>query len=104
VLHALFQVGQVIWTTLLQQLVPRNLLGRVASLDWLISLGLVPLSFAITGPAAGALGPAATMVGAALIGAVLMLSLLFVPGVRDPERGDYERLAEDERAAAAASD
>jgi len=86
VTHALFELGQVIWTTMLQQRVPRQLLGRVSSLDWLMSTGLVPISFALTGPAADLFGPEATMVGASLIGAVLMFVLLFVPGVRDPER------------------
>ncbi|MDQ3937765.1 MAG: MFS transporter [Chloroflexota bacterium] len=88
IMHALFQLGQVIWITLLQQLVPRPLLGRVASLDWLVSTGLVPVSFALTGPAAAAFGADTTMVGAALLGAVFMGMLLFVPGVRDPERAD----------------
>jgi DHA3 family tetracycline resistance protein-like MFS transporter len=83
---ALFQVGQIIWTTMLQQLVPRELLGRVSSLDWLVSTGLVPVSFALTGPVAGWLGPGPTMVAGGLLGAVLMGALLFVPGVRDPER------------------
>jgi MFS family permease len=83
---ALFQVGQIIWVTLLQQLVPRRLLGRVASLDWLLSSGLVPVSFALTAPAAELLGPNTTMVAAGLVGALLMGILLFAPGVRDPER------------------
>ena len=83
---ALFEVGQVIWVTLLQTLVPRHLLGRVSSLDWLVSTGLVPVSYALTGPVAGAFGPGPTMIGAGLLGAVLMGALLFVPGVRDPER------------------
>lgn len=91
--HALFQLGQVIWTTLLQTLVPRKLLGRVTSVDWLVSTGLVPVSFALTGPAAEAFGAANTMVGAALLGAVLMGMLLFVPGVRDPERGESTAIA-----------
>jgi MFS family permease len=86
IVHAMFQLGQVIWTTLLQQRVPRELLGRVSSLDWLVSTGLVPISFALTGPVAAALGPETTMVGAALLGAFLMGMLMFVPGVRDPER------------------
>ncbi len=86
VVNAMFELGQVIWTTMLQQRVPRDLLGRVSSLDWLVSTGLVPVSFALTGPAAAVFGPEATMVGAALIGAVFMGMLLFVPGVRDPER------------------
>ena len=85
---ALFEVGQIIWITLLQTLVPRELLGRVSSLDWLVSTGLVPLSFALTGPVAALLGPGPTMIAAGLLGSVLMGVLLFVPGVRDPERQD----------------
>lgn len=85
-IHALFEFGQIIWTTLLQQRVPRAMLGRVSSLDWLVSIGLVPISYALTGPVAGALGPTTTLVGAAMLGAVLMGALLFFPGVRDPER------------------
>lgn len=85
---ALFEVGQIIWITLLQTLVPRELLGRVSSLDWLVSTGLVPLSFALTGPVAALLGPGPTMIVAGLLGSVLMGVLLFIPGVRDPERRD----------------
>ena len=97
----LFQIGQVIWTTMLQQMVPRSLLGRVASLDWLVSTGLVPVSFALTGPAAATFGAANTMVGAALLGSVLMGMLLFVPGVRDPERGDMNKGGREQEPAAA---
>ena len=83
---ALFEVGQIIWVTMLQALVPRRLLGRVSSLDWMVSTGLVPVSFALTGPVAELLGPGTTMIAAGLLGAVLMGALLFFPGVRDPER------------------
>ncbi|HEX6140541.1 MAG TPA: MFS transporter, partial [Candidatus Limnocylindria bacterium] len=83
---ALFQVGQIVWVTLLQTQVPRELLGRVSSLDWLGSTGLVPLSYALTGPVAAVLGPQTTMIAAGLVGAAFMGVLLFVPGVRDPER------------------
>ena len=64
-LNALLMVG---WSTLLQTHVPRELLGRVASLDWMISFGLIPVSFALTGPLAGAFGPQATLIGAGLLG------------------------------------
>jgi DHA3 family tetracycline resistance protein-like MFS transporter len=92
---ALFELGSIIWFTLLQQLVPRDLLGRVSSLDWLVSVGLVPLSFALTGPVAGIIGPETTLVVGGVLGAVLMLSLLFVHGVRDPERQAAERGSEE---------
>jgi MFS family permease len=84
--QALFQVGGIIWVTLLQTLVPRRLLGRVTSLDWLMSAGLVPVSYALTGPVAAAVGVNATMIWGGLVGAFFMGILLFVPGVRDPER------------------
>ena len=48
----------------------RPLLGRVSSLDWLISIGLLPLSFALTGPVAGAIGAQATLSPPAVVGAV----------------------------------
>jgi DHA3 family tetracycline resistance protein-like MFS transporter len=83
---ALFELGAIIWYTLLQRLVPRDLLGRVSSLDWLVSIGLVPLSFAFTGPIAGLIGPETTLVVGGIVGSLAMISLLFFPGVRDPER------------------
>ncbi len=86
VTNALFELGDVIWTTMLQQLVPRGFLGRVSSLDWMLSTGLVPVSYALVGPVSAVLGVGPTMVAGALIGALAMVSLLVVPGVRDPER------------------
>jgi MFS family permease len=98
--QALFQVGGIIWVTMLQTLVPRRLLGRVASLDWLMSAGLVPVSYALTGPVAAGLGVSATMVWGGLVGAFFMGVLLFVPGVRDPERAPRQPQAEPQEAAA----
>jgi len=45
-------VGMVIWGTLLQRRVPPHLLGRVSSLDFFVSLALMPVSMAVAGPAA----------------------------------------------------
>ncbi|MDQ0823050.1 MFS family permease [Arthrobacter sp. V4I6] len=45
-------VGMVIWGTLLQRRVPPHLLGRVSSLDFFVSLALMPVSMALAGPAA----------------------------------------------------
>lgn len=94
---ALFEFGAIIWFTLLQRLVPRDLLGRVSSLDWLVSIGLVPLSFALTGPVASIIGPETTLVVGGVLGSLAMISLLFFPGVRDPEHPAAE---EGEEAAA----
>ncbi|MGC5169368.1 MFS transporter [Micromonospora sp. DT81.3] len=45
-----FSYGNVIWGTLLQRRVPRHMLGRVSSLDFFVSLALMPLSMALAGP------------------------------------------------------
>ena len=76
----------VIWFTLVQRLVPHDLLGRVTSLDWMISIGGVPLSFAIVGPVASAIGARTTLVLAGILGGVITLAVMFLPGARDPER------------------
>ncbi|GAA1551017.1 tetracycline efflux MFS transporter Tet(V) [Kribbella hippodromi] len=55
-LVALFVVGAatgagvVIWGTLLQRLVPLGMIGRVASLDFFVSIAFMPVSIAIAGP------------------------------------------------------
>ena len=76
----------VIWSTLIQTRVPRELLGRVWSFDWMLSLALIPVSFALTGPIASVLGARETLVLAGALGSVVLVSFLFVPGVRDIER------------------
>ena len=45
-----FSYGNVIWGTLLQRRVPRHMLGRISSLDFFVSLALMPLSMALAGP------------------------------------------------------
>ncbi|WP_159708543.1 MFS transporter [Arthrobacter sp. 18067] len=45
-------IGTVIWGTLLQRRVPRHLLGRISSLDFFVSLALMPVSMALAGPVA----------------------------------------------------
>lgn len=77
VLVALFLVGalsagaNVIWGTLLQRRVPAELLGRVSSLDFFVSLALMPVSMAIAGPVGARLGISTTFLVAALAPPVL---------------------------------
>jgi MFS family permease len=82
----------IVWLTLVQRLVPGELLGRVMSLDWMISTAGVPLSFAIVGPVAEAIGVRSTLIWAGVLGGAVTISFLFVPGARDPERdGSLDR-------------
>jgi hypothetical protein len=82
--------GTIVWQTTKQRLVPRQLLGRVSSLDWFISIGLLPLSFALTGPVANLIGPRHTLIGAGVLGAIVTFSFLFLPGMRSIEETALE--------------
>lgn len=53
---AAFNGGVVIWGTLLQRRVPPEMLGRVSSLDFFVSLAFMPVSMAIAGPAGELVG------------------------------------------------
>ena len=79
-------VGMIIWMTLMQTRVPRHLLGRVVSVDWFMSIGLVPISFALTGPIAESIGAQETLIAGGILGAVVTVSFFFLPGMRDTER------------------
>ena len=48
VAYGLNAIAVVIFSTKVQESVPRELLGRVSSLDWVTSYALIPLSFALT--------------------------------------------------------
>jgi MFS family permease len=78
--------GTIAWATLKQRLVEPALLGRVSSLDWFISIALLPASYALTAPVAQAIGARATLVLAGVLGAIITGVFLLVPGVRDVQR------------------
>jgi MFS family permease len=92
IFNALETAGTVVWATVKQRHVPSSMLGRVSSLDWMISIGLLPISFALTAPVAAIFGVRATLIGAGLVGAAITLSALFLPrmraieGVAEPSR------------------
>lgn len=67
VIGAFFSAPMVIWGTLLQRRVPPHLLGRVASLDFFVSISLMPVSMAIAGPVAELIGLEATFAIAAIV-------------------------------------
>ncbi|HEV8563950.1 MAG TPA: MFS transporter [Actinomycetota bacterium] len=80
----------VMWFTVVQRHVPGEILGRVSSLDWMISAGLIPVSFALTGPVASAIGAKATLLLAGIGGGtVILATMVFLPGVLDPEREGF---------------
>jgi DHA3 family tetracycline resistance protein-like MFS transporter len=83
--NGLETAGTIVWATAKQRHVPAALLGRVSSLDWLISTGLLPLSYALTGPVSGAIGVRQTLIGAGVLGGLVTFAALYAPGVRAVE-------------------
>lgn len=80
---ALFVVGvawsaaQVIWGTLLQRRVPAAMLGRVSSLDFFVSLALMPVSMAVAGPVGERIGLAPAFLVAGAVPTVLAVITVF---------------------------
>jgi formate hydrogenlyase subunit 4 len=63
----MFSAPMVIWGTLLQRRVPPHMLGRVASLDFFVSISLMPVSMALAGPVSEAIGLRTTFFIAAVV-------------------------------------
>lgn len=70
------------WANSLQEFVPSDLLGRVSSIDMLVSSGLLPIGYGLAGIAADRLGTAPVfMLGGAIAAAIIALGLLH-PAIR----------------------
>ena len=82
VMGATFEGATVIWGTLLQRRVPPALLGRVSSLDFLVSGAFMPLSMALAGPVSEWIGLTAVFLVAGLV--PLVLAVVTVLGARMP--------------------
>jgi len=82
VMGGTFQAGMVIWGTLLQRRVPPGLLGRVASLDFFVSISFMPLSMALAGTVSEVIGLTTTFVVAGL--APLVMAVVAIVAARLP--------------------
>ena len=82
--------GDVLWVAMMQELVPRDVLGRVSSLVYLLAFSLGPLGILLGGVAAATIGIRETLVLSGLVSGLICVLVLFTPGVRDPERRDVE--------------
>lgn len=67
VVGAMFAAPMVLWGMLLQRRVPPHLLGRVSSLDFFVSISLMPVSMAVAGPVSEAIGLTTTFVVAGVV-------------------------------------
>ncbi len=79
---AALEIAGLSWNNLLQEIVPSEKMGRVASLDLLLSLATVPLSFGLAGWATDLLGPAPLFVIGGCLTALFSVFGLLQPVIR----------------------
>ncbi|MMZ68603.1 hypothetical protein D1872_313080 [compost metagenome] len=72
----------IIWEISLQELVPPEAFGRVASLDMLGSFALLPIGYLAVGTLADHIGGIAAMQIFASIGMLLIILVLCIPQIR----------------------
>ena len=75
-------IFDVIWVTVLQELIPGDKLGRVTSIDMLGSFCLLPLGYAICGVLADRIGPGWVFVAGGMLTLILAMLALTVRGIR----------------------
>lgn len=91
-LAALFLVGAatgagvVVWGTLLQRLVPVEMIGRVASLDFFVSIAFMPVSVAAAGPLSLVVPAEAVFIGAGVLPTALAVLALIAGRMPAVER------------------
>jgi hypothetical protein len=79
--------GNIVWFSTLQARTPATLLGRVSSVDWLLSLSLTPLGTLVASAAVVAIGIRPTVLIGGLIAAAAG-AILLIPGVSESDKAD----------------
>ena len=82
-------VGNVLWETVLQAEISPDVMARVDSYDWLVSLVFFPVGLAAAGPLAAEIGRGPTLWIAAALASGGMLAALAAPSVRHMRRATY---------------
>jgi len=79
-----FSVGpwEAFWNTQVQREVPAEFQARVFSIDYMGTVGLLPLGMALAGPMADLFGERPLLIGVAIFHLLICAVVLFVPGVK----------------------
>jgi len=80
-----FSVGpwEAFWATQVQREVPPEYQGRVFAIDYMGSVGLMPLGMALAGPLVNVFGEPELLIGVAIFHLIICAVVLFVPGVKE---------------------
>ena len=76
-----------LWFAALAENVPEEAQSRVSSYDWLGSLAMAPLGYALIGGVSNTVGLQATVLGVVLVHIVVDLGVIAVPSIRNLRRG-----------------
>jgi MFS family permease len=74
--------SDTLWFTALQERIPPQTLSRVSSYDWLGSVVLQPVGYALAAPAAATIGVASTLIVGAGVQAATCIGIALTPAVR----------------------
>jgi len=77
-----FAFGDAIWMSTLQRCVPEHALSRISSFDWLGSVALNPIGYALIGPLAVAFGTSEMLLVAGCLNIAVCLGVVLIPSVR----------------------
>ncbi|CAN2209686.1 ProP Permeases of the major facilitator superfamily [Candidatus Nanopelagicaceae bacterium] len=80
-----FSVGpwEAFWATQVQREVPAEYQGRVFAIDYMGSVGLMPLGMALAGPMVNLFGERELLIGVAAVHIFICAVVLLVPGVKE---------------------
>jgi MFS family permease len=78
-----FALLMIWWETALAHHIPPHALSRVSAYDWMGSLALLPIGYALAGPLAAAFGARAVLLAGSVAGALLLLMALVPRSTRE---------------------
>lgn len=79
------EIVNLIWTNLMQELVPQEQMGRVSSIDMLGSFVFMPVGYALAGWATELIGPSMVFIIFSLLSALFAVVGLLFPSIRNTD-------------------
>jgi MFS family permease len=88
-------MGNSVWLTAMQELIPDAVRARVGAYDWFVSLAIMPVGWLVMGPLSSSIGFTPTLVAAAALGGIPCVLVTLVPRVQAVRRTPAGEIAVD---------
>jgi MFS family permease len=79
-------MGNSVWLTAMQELIPDAVRAQVGAYDWFVSLAIMPVGWLVMGPLSSSIGFTPTLVAAAALGGIPCVLVTLVPRVQAVRR------------------